>query len=405
MEIVIILLLILLNGVLSMTEMAFVTSRKYRAQADERFLSTIQIGITLISILTGLISGESYSDELAQVLGNVPWLAGSAHWVAKFLIVLLVTYITLILGELVPKRIGMARPEKVAKTMTSFMKFMRTVGSPFVWILAKSTKGLMYLLGMGNLADVKVTEREVIDLVEEGKEDGEIDEVEQELVGRVFNLGDRTVDTIMTHRSEIVWLDISESNADNLQTVKDNPHGIYPVAFEQLDDIRGVVFMKDLFDRMDQPHFSLERTMQRPMFLPENVSVYAALEQLRNQYCKYALIIDEFGGIQGMVTHSDIMEALIGELPENKEDHDIVDREDGTWLVDGQCDFYAFLEHLDMEELAADYDYNTLSGLILDQLEHVPETGEKMEWKGLKFEIVDMDVARIDKVLVSRIPA
>ncbi len=405
MEIVVILLLILLNGMLSMTEMVFVSSRKYRAQADERFLSTIQIGITLISILTGLISGESFGAAFAQWLSQWGWLSASAHWVAKVLIVVAVTYVTLVIGELVPKRIGMAVPDKVARAMAGFMKFMRTLAMPFVWVLAQSTKGLMHLMGMGNLADTKVTEKEVIDLVEEGMEDGEIDEVEQELVGRIFNLGDRSVDTIMTHRSELVWLDLTESNAENLQIVKDNPHGIYPVANQQLDDIRGVVFMKDLFDRMGHPQFKLASVVQRPMFLPENVSVYAALEQLRNQYSKYALIIDEFGGIQGMVTHSDVMEALIGELPENKEDHDIVDREDGSWLVDGQCDFYTFLEHLDMEELAAQNDYNTLSGLILDKLEHVPITGEKMEWQGLLFEVVDMDVARIDKVLVSRVAA
>lgn len=403
MEIVVILSLILLNGVLSMTEMAFVSSRKYKAKADERFLSTIQIGITLISILTGLFSGSALSEPLASVLKGWPWIASQADWIATTLIVIAVTYLSLVIGELVPKRIGMSAPDKVAAAMSGFMRFLRTIAQPLVWLLSQSTRGILHLLGLGNMADTKVTEDEIKALIEEGKEDGEIEEVEQELVGRVFNLGDRTIDSVMTHRSDLIWLDINDTREDLLAYIQEEPHSIYPVADEQLDQLTGVVYMKDLFGKMDHPGFELRSVVRAPLFLPENVSVYAALEQLRNQYSTYALVIDEFGSVQGMVTHTDIMEALIGELPENKEDHDIVPREDGSFLVDGQCDFYAFLECFDMEDLAGAYDYNTLSGLILDELEHIPTTGEQLVWHGLSMEIVDMDMARIDKVIVKRV--
>jgi putative hemolysin len=403
MEIIIILALILLNGILSMTEMAFVTSRKYKQQADDRFLSTIQIGITLIAILTGLFSGNRLSGDLAAILARWAPLEKHAQWISNVLIVTIVTYLTLVIGELVPKRLGMMAADKIAKAMSGLMKLLRQLTYPFVWLLSKSTKGIMMLFGLSNMKEAKVTEEEIKALIDEGREDGEIREVEQEMVERVFNLGDRTIETVMTHRSDLVWLDINDPIEMIMDLVKQNLHGIYPVAEEDLDQLLGVVYMKDLFGTIDKEGFDLRSVIHKPLFLPENLSVYAAVEQIRIAYSKYALVTDEFGSIQGMVTHSDIMEAIIGELPENKEDHDIIARADGSFLIDGQCDFYAFLEHFDMEDLATEHDYNTLSGLILDKLEHVPVTGETFLWKGLSIEVVDMDIARIDKVLVKRV--
>jgi len=400
MEIIVILALILLNGILSMTEMAFVSSRKYRQHADDRFLSTIQIGITLISILTGLFSGGLLSDDLAAFLSRWKPLQNNAYWISNVLIVTVVTYLTLVMGELVPKRLGMMAADKIARAMSGLMKLLRQITYPFVWLLTKSTRGIMMLFGLSDLKEAKVTEDEIKALIEEGREDGEIRQVEQELVERVFNLGDRTIDSVMTHRSDLIWLDINDPIEMNIDIVHKNLHGIYPVADEDLDQLMGVVYMKDLFGTIDKEGFDLRSVVHMPLFIPENLSVYAAVEQMRHTYSKYALVTDEFGSIQGMVTHSDIMEAIIGELPENKEDHDIVPRGDGSFLIDGQCDFYAFLEHFDMEDLAAGNDYNTLSGLILDKLEHVPVTGETFLWEGLSIEVVDMDIARIDKVLV-----
>ena len=386
-----------------MTEMAFVTSRKYKQQADDRFLSTIQIGITLIAILTGLFSGNRLSGDLAAILARWAPLEKHAYWISNVLIVAIVTYLTLVIGELVPKRLGMMAADKIAKAMSGLMKLLRQITYPFVWLLSKSTKGIMMLFGLSDLKEAKVTEEEIKALIDEGREDGEIREVEQEMVERVFNLGDRTIETVMTHRSDLVWLDINDPIEMIIDLVKKNLHGIYPVADEDLDQLLGVVYMKDLFGTIDKEGFDLRSVIHKPLFLPENLSVYAAVEQIRIAYSKYALVTDEFGSIQGMVTHSDIMEAIIGELPENKEDHDIIARADGSFLIDGQCDFYAFLEHFDMEDLATEHDYNTLSGLILDKLEHVPVTGETFLWKGLSIEVVDMDIARIDKVLVKRV--
>ena len=386
-----------------MTEMAFVTSRKYKQQADDRFLSTIQIGITLIAILTGLFSGNRLSGDLAAILARWAPLEKHAYWISNVLIVAIVTYLTLVIGELVPKRLGMMAADKIAKAMSGLMKLLRQITYPFVWLLSKSTKGIMMLFGLSNMKEAKVTEEEIKALIDEGREDGEIREVEQEMVERVFNLGDRTIETVMTHRSDLVWLDINDPIEMIMDLVKQNLHGIYPVAEEDLDQLLGVVYMKDLFGTIDKEGFDLRSVIHKPLFLPENLSVYAAVEQIRIAYSKYALVTDEFGSIQGMVTHSDIMEAIIGELPENKEDHDIIARADGSFLIDGQCDFYAFLEHFDMEDLATEHDYNTLSGLILDKLEHVPVTGETFLWKGLSIEVVDMDIARIDKVLVKRV--
>ena len=403
METLIILLLILLNGLLSMTEMAFVSSRKYRQEADDNFLSTIQIGITLIAILVGMLSANAYSANLAAFLARWKPLQNHAGWIANVVVVTVVTYLTLVLGELVPKRLGMIAADKVAKNMWSFMRLLRKITYPLVWLLTKSTHGIMVLFGLSHVKEARVTEDEIKALIEEGREGGEIREVEQELVERVFNLGDRTVESVMTHRSDLVWLDINDPIEKNIAIVQENLHGIYPVADEDLDELLGVVYLKDLFGNIDKKGFDLKSVIQQPLFLPENLSVYAAVEQIKHRYSKYALVTDEFGGIQGMVTHSDIMEALIGELPENQEDHDIVARPDGSFLVDGQCDFYAFLEHFDMEDLATKYDYNTLSGLILDKLEHVPVTGETLQWEGLSLEVVDMDIARIDKVLVYRL--
>jgi putative hemolysin len=403
MEIIIILALILLNGILSMTEMAFVSSRKYKQQADDRFLSTIQIGITLIAILTGLFSGNRLSGDLAAFLTRWAPLEKHAYWISNVLIVTIVTYLTLVIGELVPKRLGMMAADKIAKAMSGLMKLLRQLTYPFVWLLSKSTKGILMLFGLSNMKEAKVTEDEIKALIDEGREDGEIREVEQEMVERVFNLGDRTIETVMTHRSDLVWLDINDPVEMIMDMVKQNLHGIYPVADEDLDQLLGVVYMKDLFGTIDKEGFDLLSVIHKPLFLPENLSVYAAVEQIRLAYSKYALVTDEFGSIQGMVTHSDIMEAIIGELPENKEDHDIIRRADGSFLIDGQCDFYAFLENFDMEDLATDHDYNTLSGLILDKLEHVPVTGETFLWEGLSIEIVDMDIARIDKGLVRQV--
>ena len=421
MEIFIIIGLILLNGILSMSEIALVSARKARLELDakrgnksaqtalklagepDRFLSTIQIGITLIGILTGLYSGEAFAYNLAEVVRHVPVLEPYALGVSKTIIVIIVTYLTLIMGELVPKRIGMGYAERVSMLVAKPMYFLSKLALPFVWLLSKSTSLVIKITGIKANEENKVTEEEIKAIVKEGFDGGEVQEVEQDIVERVFNLGDRNVGSIMTHRSDLVWLDVTDSIEKIREKVQENLFNIYPVASEKFDNIKGVVYLKDLFGRIDEPDFSLEEVIRPAQYLPENQSVYNALEQFKEARVKYGIVTDEFGGIQGIVTLKDIMEGLIGQVPEVGEEAEIVQRADGSWLVDGQYNFYDFLEYFDMEDLYAEHDYNTLSGLILEILERVPKTGETLTWLTFEFEIVGMDGARIDKVLVKKI--
>ena len=402
MEIILILGLILLSGLLSMAEISLVSARKARlesqvkkgkrsaqkaldlAQKPDQFLSTTQIGITLIGILTGLFSGEAFARDLAGVLARVPGLEPYAVGISKLTIVVIVTYLTLVLGELAPKRIGMNFAEQVAELVARPMDILSKVASPIVWVLSKSTQGVILLLGLNRTGENKVTEEEIVE--------------------RVFTLGDRDVGSIMTHRSDLIWLNMQDGMDAIRRKVKENLYNVYPVASERFDNIVGVVFLKDLFGRIDQPDFTLQQVLRPAQFVPESQSVYNALEQFKQARVKYGIVTDEFGGVQGLVTLADIVEALIGQLPDVDEELEIKQRADGSWLVDGQYSFYNFLEYFDMEDLYADYDYNTLSGLILELLERVPKTGDTFSWQCFDFEIVDMDRARIDKGLVKKHP-
>ncbi|MDR0756226.1 MAG: hemolysin family protein [Tannerella sp.] len=421
MEILIILGLILLNGILSMSEIALISARKTRLEIElkkkrsaaqtvldlagnpDKFLSTIQIGITLIGILTGLFSGEAFAGDLALLLDKISWLSPYALTVSKFIIVVIVTYLTLVLGELVPKRIGLGFAEKVAMLAAKPMNVLSAAASPIVWILSRSTSMTVKLLGLEGTGNGKVTEEEIKAIVKEGFDDGEVQEVEHDIVERVFTLGNRDAGSIMTHKSEVVWMDIRDSRETVRERVKENLFNVYPVASEKFDNIVGVVYLKDLFGRIDAPDFTLSQVMRPAQFVPEDQSVYNTLEQFRKAHVKYGLVTDEFGGIQGIVTLTDIMEALIGQVLDSDEEPEIRERANGGWLVDGQYSFYNFLEYFDMEDLYVENDYNTLSGLILDILKSVPGTGDTLVWQDFKFEIVDMDRARIDKVLVKKI--
>lgn len=418
MEFFIIIGLILLNGVLAMSEIAMVSARKSRLETEartgnksarralklanepDRFLSTVQIGITLIGILTGLYSGQALAGDLAVWVEKIEALQPHALLISKTIIVIVVTYLTLIFGELVPKRIGMVAAERMAKIIAAPMDILSRIASPFVWLLSASTSFMMRVLGLNKTGSNKITEEEIKAIIQESTAEGEIQEVEQDIVERVFNLGDRDIASIMTHRSDLVWLNITDSNDRIREIVKTNLHTIYPVSDTKLDNIVGVVFLKNLFGKIDAPDFNLKALVRPPQYFPQNQSVYNALEHLKQGHLKYGLVTDEFGSIEGIVTLKDIVKALIGDVPEIGEEPDIVQRDNGTFLVDGQCPFYDFLAYFDMEFLYTNHYYNTLGGLILKILEHIPRIGEKLVWYNFEFEIVDMDGARIDKVLV-----
>lgn len=419
MEIAIIIGLILLNGIFAMSEIAVISARKSRLNVDARhgsrgarsalrlannpdhFLSTVQVGITLIGILTGIYSGDALAGKLSPVFIKWGMSAAYAYPVAQISIVVVVTYLTIIFGELVPKRIGMTSAEKVSKVIARPMHFLSVVASPFVWILSKSTSGMFNLLGIKDNG-AKVTEEEIKSLIREGTEDGEVQEVEQDIVERVFILGDRDLESIMTYRSDIVWIDAELTKDKIKELIRNNPFSKYPVCRGNLDDVLGIAYLKDMFLSIDSADFDISGIIRPAEYFYENMKVYAALERMKENHGQCALVSDEFGTIKGMVTLKDIMEALVGDIPELHDEPEIIERKDGTYLVDGQCSFYNFLSYFKKTDLYSKYEYNTLSGLILDIYGNIPKTGDIIPWEGFTLEIVDMDGARIDKVLVTR---
>ena len=420
MDILLIFLLILLNGFLSMSEIAVVSARKSRLETDARhgskgakealglsenmdnFLSTIQIGITLVGILTGLFSGQQLSPGFAVWLQQIGVPEKDSFEVAQLIIVITVTYFTLVWGELLPKRIGMTFAEGISCFVARPMKLLAAISTPLVWTLSKSTLLFVKLFGLDTVAKSSVTEEEIKAIVREGTETGEVQEVEEDIVSRVFNLGDRNVGSIMTHRRELVWLDLNEPNQRIKEKVMDNMYNVYPVVNHDLEHLVGVVYLKDLFGQLDNPEFSLKDKLRPIQYFPEKLSVYNALEQLKREHVKYGIITDEFGVIRGIVTMKDIVKVLIGSVREEDEEPEIRDREDGSMVVAGQCSFYDFLSHIDREELYEHHAYNTLSGLILKLLERMPHEGDRVYWEDYEFEIIDIDGVRIDKVLVRK---
>lgn len=417
MDVIIIIALILLNGLFSMSEVAMITARKSSLSIDakkgnksarmvlnmteepSKFLSTVQIGITLIGILTGLFSGNAFAEQFSKVFVNLGMSDAPSLALSQTLIVVIVTFLSILFGELMPKQIGLSAAEKIAKTMVGPMVALSWISSPIVWILSKTSNGLLKLFGVKQ-QETKVTEEEIKSMIAEGKEGGEVKGVEQDIVERVFSLGDRDVESIMTSRNEIVWIDIDMTNKEINELVQENLYEVYPVADGSLDKIVGVVFLKELFGKLVNPDFSIKSIINPVQYVPENMDVYKMLEQMQEQQIGYSLVSDEFGLCQGIVTHKDILEGLVGAISDKEDDPDIVEREGDGWLVDGQCSFYQFLEHFEMEEIYPQYEFNTVGGLTLDVLERIPVAGEQFTWKKFEFEIVDMDGARIDKLIV-----
>lgn len=418
-ELFIIIALILLNGLLAMSEISLISVRKSHlsneakrgnksaktalklANEPDKFLSTVQIGITIIGILTGLYSGNVLATEFGNTLAEWGVSGSYSHVAAQFIIVVAVTYLTLIFGELLPKRIGMSMAEKAAKVVARPMYFLSIAASPFVWILSKSTLFIFNLLGLKS-QESKVTEEEIKSMIQESTEDGEVQAVEQDIVERVFMLGDLKVSSLMTHRTETVWLDVDMSNDQVREILMDSLYDTYPVIDKNPDSVIGVVTLKHLVLTINRPEFNISDIIEPATFFHENMSVYKALERMKEERISQALICDEFGSFQGIITLRNILEGLVGSIHDSHTEPDIIKRIDGEgWLVDGQCPFYDFLSYFDMESLYTSNSYNTIGGLVLEQLEHIPQTGEAITWNNFRIEIVDMDGARIDKILVT----
>lgn len=417
-EILIIIGLIILNGIFSMVEIALVSCRKVRLEAQanrgdrkakdalnlannpDKFISTTQIGITLTAILNGIFSGEVLTHRFAETLSNLHFLGQYNQVAATIIIVFIVTYLTLVVGELVPKKIGLSNPEGIAKTFASFIRVSIFISYPFVLLLTKSGDFIIKLLQIKE-HEANVTEDEIKAIINEGTEQGAIEEAEQEIIERVFHLGDRNITSLMTHRSDIIWLDIKFS-VDYILTLPDDEiHSIYPVCEGTIDKIKGIVSLKDIIKA--KPGTPLKNVMAPGFFVPENNSAYKLLERLKELKSHYAFIVDEYGTLQGLVTLNDILDAIVGEVPQSDEEmYEITERKDGCYLIDAQIPFYNFLSYFEQTDYLdeSDEQFDTLAGFILNELERIPQAGDEFEWHGFTFEIMDMDNNRIDKILV-----
>jgi putative hemolysin len=420
MEILILLGLIILNALFVMSEIALVSARKPRLEAmaekgdkkadaalklsnnPEIFLSAAQIGITLIAILTGVYSGERFGKQLAPYIERIDFLSRYADLVATTIVVIIVTFLSIVFGELIPKRIGLLNAEKIAKAVAAPMRGFATMTFPIVWLLNKTGNLVFRIFNIKRTRDELVTEDEIKAIINEGTESGSIEEEEKEMIERIFHLGDRNITSLMTHRSDIIWFDVEDNEEKVRDKIVKEPHSVYPICEGSIDNIKGMVSIKDLYIIDDFTRF--KDVVQPALFVPENNTAYQVMERFKETKKTSCFIVDEYGSLQGIITLNDILEAIVGEFPQDGGvlDYEIIAREDGTFLVDAQIPFYDFLSYFNKADWAGedDYSFDTLAGCILHELERIPQTGDKLNWRGFDIEIIDMDGHRIDKVLV-----
>jgi putative hemolysin len=422
-EALVIFLLIMMNGIFAMSEFAVVSARKTRLQqwAEEgdtkaraalelandpnQFLSTIQIGITLVGILAGTFGGATIAKELASWLDKIHGLARYSHPLSLGIVVLVITYLSLIIGEIVPKRLALNSPERIAAVIAIPMRALSRLAYPAVHFLGFSTELVLRVLGIRPSTEPPVTAEEIRALLEQGTQAGMFEEAEQEMVDRVFRLGDRRVSAVMTPRTEIVWLDRDAPPEEIRRRLAESSHSRLLVADGSLDNILGVVHAKDLLVQcLGERPVDLTRTLQQPLYVPETMPALQVLELFKQSRIHIALAVDEYGGIQGLVTPNDILEAIVGDLPVAGEAAEplAVRREDGSWLLDGMLPVDEFKELLHLGPLPGEDQgvYQTLAGFVIMQLGRIPAPADHFAWEGLKIEVVDMDGNRVDKVLV-----
>lgn len=425
MELLILVLLILLNGVFALSEMAIVSSRKPRlkAMADRgnsgaklalkllddpsKLLSTVQIGITAIGVIAGAYSATALSDDLAPWLASLhPALVEYAPTIAFSVVIIFTTLLSLILGELIPKRIALAAPEPLAAAMAPVMAFIETMSSPVVWLLRAATEGIIRLLGLHRTRQDDVTEEELQSLIVEGERAGVIEEEERDMIQSVMRLGDRSVKAIMTPRTEVIWLDPETPREEMLKEISDSGHSRFPVADGDADQIIGVVQTKELFAHLARTGaVDLRAVMHPPSFVPETMPVLKLLEAMRGNPVRMVIVSDEYGAVLGLVTAADLLESIAGDaaLSEDEGLSPPVRRDDGSWLVDGMTPVDEFEQLVGVRGLDQDEGYSTVAGLVMHLLRTVPKEGDKTERAPLTFEVVDMDGRRIDKVLVRKV--
>ncbi len=377
--------------------------------SPNQFLSTVQIGITLIGILTGIFGGATIAQRINVYLSEISWIDGYSSQLSVLIVVIAITFLTLVFGELVPKRIGLAIPEKYAMVLAFPMQVLSRVVAPFVWLLSATTEGVVKILNIKTSRSA-VTEEEIKALVDEGADIGAIEHIEHEIVDRVFSLGDKRAINLMTHRSNIVWLDIDDGYEVHRDTILKSGHTVYPVCQGGLDNISGIVHIKSLLKQyLTEEPIQLERLTQPLNYVHENSSAYSILNKFKASKIHQAIVLDEYGSLQGIVTINDILSGLVGDISDGDtgERPEIVAREDGSLLIDGQYQLDELFVALNIDASDDEDDgmgsISTIAGLILLKLGHMPTVGERMQWQNHEFEVMDMDGNRIDKVLVTHL--
>ena len=419
LEILIVLFLILLNGLFALSETSILASRKARLQqrANEgdakarkalslaenpnRFLPTVQVGITLIGVLTGALGGAVFADSLAALLDRIPALLPYAHSASLAIVVVLITFFSMLIGELVPKRLALHNAERVASGIAGFIGFIAALFSPVVWLLEKSSDLVLRILGVKPSMEPPVTEEELLVQLDEGTQAGVFKEAEQDMVEGVFSLSDQRVNALMTPRNEIVWLDVNDPVEEIRRKVKESPFSRFPVAEDSLDSILGVIKAKELLLAEIKNGNDLRQIVRPPIHIPETALGSRALEMFRESKRELMLVVDEFGVVQGLVTLADILEEIVGSMEEGPQ---ATQRKDGSWLLDGMLPNDELKEIFNLRHLPDEEEYETLGGFVMMQMGKIPQPGDSFEWNGLCFEVVDMDGKRVDKVMVSTSP-
>lgn len=424
-EIVVVAVLILLNGMFAMTEMALVSARKARlrslaekgdssaacalnlAESPNRFLSTVQIGITLIGILAGAFGGASLADDIGAILEKIPFVGTYGEELAFVLVVLTITFFSLVVGELVPKRLALRNPEKIARFMARPMQGLARFASPAVHILSLSTESILRLLGVREQKENAVTEEEVAGMVQEGLDAGVLHQAEGEMVHSVLALDRLSVQEIMTPRPRIVWLSAEESHEEVWHKIVISHHSHFPVFDGTQENILGVLSVKSIYANLAAGVLTDLRSLVTPaLIVPETQSAIQLLETFKGERKHMALVTDEYGVVNGLVTLNDILEAIVGEMPDSqKENKSFTEREDGSFLIDALVGVEEVEEHFPDFSLSKEEErrYSTLGGFVCERIGHIPTEGEHFIYQDYRFEVVDMDRQRVDKILMSRI--
>jgi len=416
--------LLLVNGLLAMSEIALVSANKIRLeQRSERgdrralqalrlannpnqVLSTVQIGITLVGLFAGAFSGATIAEKLAEALSHSPLSPAQSQAIALGLVVLTLTYLWLVVGELVPKRLALAQPEAIAVRVAIPLSALASLFAPIVHLLGASNDLILNFLGEASVAaQPQATEEDIKVLLKQGTAAGTFEAVEQDMVERVLELGDRRVSTLMTPRPEIVWLDLEDSSESNRNKIVNSAHTRFPVCQSSLDNVLGIVQVTSLLASLLQGHpFDLTASLRQPLFVPEAAPALKVLEMLKQTHTNIALVVDEYGIVQGLIALNDLVEAIVGDLPSVNQqcDSQMVQREDGSWLLDGIMAIDDFKKLFEIAELPGEQrgNYHTLGGFVLAHLGRIPAAADRFEWQGLRFEVMDMDGNRVDKVLI-----